>query len=523
MSQPTAPPASDGAPVPSAAPEASVAPHRQKSFLVTWLLALLLGTVGADRFYLGKIGTAIAKLVTLGGLGIWWFIDLIILLVGRASDKSGQRLAGHDELKVMSWIVTLIVVAIGFSGIAGTAVAIAGLTATERSTGESPPAPPADDAEVVGSSSSKDWAADTYGTFSATIDEFGDGDATITLPVGATAAQVMVEQPGPGALKIQAFDAKDQPASDVLVDTTGEYNGTTAYGLDGDSSDPAVTLKVEADGEWRVLVVPIHYALDLFDASSGDGVFLYGGPEESLAVTHDGSGAFVVLEHVDGESNVLVDEVGPFEGVVPISAGPSVISVVADGAWEAKPSAVAAWADDTFGTFEVTSEAGDGNAVFSLPAGATAGLVQATYRGSEAFTVEALDVNDQPTGELLVDASGAYSGTTAYGLSSEPAEPAVSLRVTADGPWRIALGPVSLANQLPASGVGDDVFFYNGEESTLEFSRTGESQFAVRQTTAFGTDPLLDMVGPHEATVPISAGPSVIAIEATGTWETIEE
>lgn len=39
----------------------------QKSFLTTWLFALLLGVFGADRFYLEKHVTAVIKLLTLGG------------------------------------------------------------------------------------------------------------------------------------------------------------------------------------------------------------------------------------------------------------------------------------------------------------------------------------------------------------------------------------------------------------------------------------------------------------------------
>ena len=61
-----------------------------KSRLATSLLAWFLGAFGAHRFYLGKIGTAIAMLFTLGGLGIWALIDFIFAVSGRMKDKEGR-------------------------------------------------------------------------------------------------------------------------------------------------------------------------------------------------------------------------------------------------------------------------------------------------------------------------------------------------------------------------------------------------------------------------------------------------
>lgn len=79
-----------------------------KSFVATWLLSLLLGTLGIDRFYLGKIGTGILKLITFGGFGLWALIDLIIVLAGAARDKAGLALAGYEQNKKVAIIVTLV-------------------------------------------------------------------------------------------------------------------------------------------------------------------------------------------------------------------------------------------------------------------------------------------------------------------------------------------------------------------------------------------------------------------------------
>ena len=64
-----------------------------KSRLTTTLLCILptwVGVAGIHRFYLGKIGTGIAMLLTYGGLGIWTLIDFIFAVSGSMKDKEGK-------------------------------------------------------------------------------------------------------------------------------------------------------------------------------------------------------------------------------------------------------------------------------------------------------------------------------------------------------------------------------------------------------------------------------------------------
>ena len=65
----------------------------EKSNTVALLLCFFLGFLGVHRFYVGKIGTGVLMLITLGGLGIWNLIDFIIIVVQKFTDKEGNTLS----------------------------------------------------------------------------------------------------------------------------------------------------------------------------------------------------------------------------------------------------------------------------------------------------------------------------------------------------------------------------------------------------------------------------------------------
>ena len=63
-----------------------------KKMVVAALLCFFIGIIGVHRFYVGKVGTGILMIFTLGGLGIWLIIDFVMILTGSFKDKEGRDL-----------------------------------------------------------------------------------------------------------------------------------------------------------------------------------------------------------------------------------------------------------------------------------------------------------------------------------------------------------------------------------------------------------------------------------------------
>ena len=64
----------------------------ERDWLTTLIISFLVGWFGIDRFYLGYTGLGILKLITFGGCGIWYLVDLILIAMGKLDDAEHRPL-----------------------------------------------------------------------------------------------------------------------------------------------------------------------------------------------------------------------------------------------------------------------------------------------------------------------------------------------------------------------------------------------------------------------------------------------
>ncbi|MDR7081562.1 hypothetical protein J2X01_000839 [Arthrobacter ginsengisoli] len=210
-----------------------------RSLRTAWLLALFLGFTGADRFYLHKPVTGTLKLLTLGGAGIWWLIDLFRITEQYAADGASMPLAGTNALRRGLRVASIVLVAalvgaaIGVSAAPVTGTVTATATAVDALLHPAPPPPTKEWITVAEASGTKPPAPLVTITGRLHIEYTFTGPAVAYLqPVNGPALTVLsLVKAGAGAIGVPLAPG----TYTLIVSTTGAIWHLTAqeYRLPG--------------------------------------------------------------------------------------------------------------------------------------------------------------------------------------------------------------------------------------------------------------------------------------------------
>jgi len=90
-------------------------PHYPKNYFYALMLCCFLGMFGIHRFYTGYKRIGFIQLLTLGGFGVWWIVDLISMCFNSYKDKYGIEMEEYNGtlagLVLTGFVIVLLAVA----------------------------------------------------------------------------------------------------------------------------------------------------------------------------------------------------------------------------------------------------------------------------------------------------------------------------------------------------------------------------------------------------------------------------
>jgi len=163
----------------------------------------------------------------------------------------------------------------------------------------------------------------------------GQGDDVIKLEIPAVPVVVELTHDGTSNFAVTSLDDSFE-SIDLLVNEIGPYEGTRGMQL---SEDEIVTgLEIMADGNWTYEIRPVAQepVLSCPVNGRGDDIIVLSNFKDSgrpADLTHDGESNFSIVTYGGFLPDLIVNEIGPYDGTVKVSAEPFVWDITADGAW----------------------------------------------------------------------------------------------------------------------------------------------------------------------------------------------
>lgn len=165
---------------------------------------------------------------------------------------------------------------------------------------------------------------------------YGSGDSVlrIELPAGPDSIGVAsISHTGSGFFAVWALD-EDLEQNGLLVNTVGNYTGTVA--IDSFTRVRIAAFEIKADGPWKVTMRDVLTLQEIEQGSSvsgeGSDTLIYNGKTTIASISHQGQNNFAIWSFGE-QSDLLVNEIGNYNGQVRWQSGPALIQISADGAW----------------------------------------------------------------------------------------------------------------------------------------------------------------------------------------------
>ena len=169
----------------------------------------------------------------------------------------------------------------------------------------------------------------------------GTGSEVVMLePLGEDVFYATVTHDGLSNIALWSVDENGQDI-DLLVNEIGGYEGEVALNF---GEDPAA-LRIEADGAWTIDLVHLAEA-PRWDGEgvyedTGDSVLIVDGVADGLTpvtLTHDGESNFAIWAWGESYPDLIVNDIGAYDGTTLLPDGSLVLHVDADGTWTISPS-----------------------------------------------------------------------------------------------------------------------------------------------------------------------------------------
>ncbi|GAA1467105.1 hypothetical protein NE857_13175 [Nocardiopsis exhalans] len=171
-----------------------------------------------------------------------------------------------------------------------------------------------------------------------TLEYEGSGDTVLMVDQHDDPRIATVTYDGERHFSVWAVDPRGEN-QDLLVNTTGRYEGTVLYNVL--VGEELAALDISATGPWRIELKPLAdtdewgEGEDSYSGTGDDVVWLMWEPEgfSVLDISHSGERHFSVWAYADQDRDLLVNTRGDYEGQARLPAGSFLLEISAEGDW----------------------------------------------------------------------------------------------------------------------------------------------------------------------------------------------